>query len=56
MDMFFRQSWRDKRLSFDLSSDGINELVIGNEILKNIWLPDTFIGLYYNSYKLFSLI
>lgn len=46
MDIFLRQSWRDERLAFDLSSDGINELVIGADILKNIWLPDTFIGSY----------
>ena len=30
MDIFFRQFWTDKRLSFD----GANELVIGAEFLK----------------------
>ena len=45
MDIFFRQTWRDERLAFDLTSDNINELTIGADILKNIWLPDTYIGL-----------
>lgn len=44
MDIFLRQTWIDNRLAFDLSSDDIDELVIGADILKNIWLPDTFIG------------
>ena len=44
LDIFFRQMWVDKRLSFDLSTDGIYELVIGSDMLHKIWLPDTFIG------------
>ena len=40
MDIFFRQYWIDERLTFE----GSNELVIGAEILQEIWLPDTFIG------------
>lgn len=44
LDIFFRQLWVDKRLQFDLSADGINELVIGSDMLHKIWLPDTFIG------------
>ena len=40
MDIFFRQYWVDKRLAFE----GINELVIGSDVLKQIWVPDTFIG------------
>jgi hypothetical protein len=42
MDMFFRQIWTDKRLSYD----GVNELVIGSDMLDKIWLPDTFIGIF----------
>ena len=38
MDIFFRQYWIDERLTFE----GSNELVIGAEILQEIWLPDTF--------------
>lgn len=44
LDIFFRQKWVDKRLQFDLSADGINELVIGSDMLHKIWLPDTFIA------------
>lgn len=44
LDIFFRQLWIDKRLAFDLSNDGINELVVGADMLQKIWLPDTFIG------------
>ena len=40
MDIFFRQYWIDERLKFE----GLKELVIGAEILQEIWLPDTFIG------------
>ena len=40
MDMFFRQYWVDKRLSFE----GLNELVVSAEFLNQIWVPDTFIG------------
>lgn len=40
MDMFFRQMWTDKRLSFD----GVGELVIGSDMLHRIWVPDTYIG------------
>ena len=40
MDIFFRQFWVDKRLSFD----GVNELVIGSDMLHKIWIPDTYIG------------
>ncbi len=44
LDIFFRQLWVDKRLKFDLSADGINELVIGSDMLHKIWVPDTFIA------------
>lgn len=40
MDIFLRQMWTDKRLSFD----GASELVIGSDMLHKIWLPDTYIG------------
>lgn len=51
MDIFFRQYWTDKRLSFE----GITELVIGADVLKQIWVPDTFIGNYINKSKSFHL-
>jgi hypothetical protein len=42
MDIFFRQLWQDKRLSYD----GASELVIGSDMLHKIWLPDTYIGMF----------
>jgi hypothetical protein len=51
MDIFFRQLWQDKRLSYD----GASELVIGSDMLHKIWLPDTYIGLCH-LFCLFSLI
>ena len=46
MEIYFRQHWIDKRLSFNAS----NELVIGANFLQKIWLPDTFIGMYLSFY------
>jgi gamma-aminobutyric acid receptor subunit beta len=40
LDMYIRQVWIDNRLSFS----GVNELVIGSDMLHKIWLPDTFIA------------
>ena len=40
MDIFFRQFWVDKRLAFE----GSSELVVSADILKELWVPDTFIG------------
>ena len=53
MDIFFRQYWIDERLAFD----GPSELVIGADILKQIWVPDTFIGkIFYFKLNLFFII
>ena len=43
MDIFFRQFWVDKRLAFE----GENELVVSADILKELWVPDTFIGSFF---------
>lgn len=56
LDIFFRQIWVDRRLKFDLSSDGIDELVIGADMLHKIWLPDTFIGNYSAQINLYLLV
>jgi len=40
LDCYFRQSWFDKRLSFNTS--GLNELVLNWAFLAKIWVPDTF--------------
>jgi hypothetical protein len=40
MDIYFRQYWIDERLAYK----GPKELVIGADLLQQIWLPDTFIG------------
>ena len=41
MDLFFRQYWIDKRLSFK----GPTEIVVSADFLNQIWVPDTFIGI-----------
>ena len=41
LDMYFRQFWRDPRLSF-LSRPGLEKLVVGAEYIQQIWVPDTF--------------
>ena len=39
--MYFRQFWRDPRLSFERKG-GLDKLVVGAEYIKLIWVPDTF--------------
>ena len=41
LDMYFRQFWRDPRLSF-VSRPGLEKLVVGAEYIQQIWVPDTF--------------
>ncbi|XP_054158469.1 gamma-aminobutyric acid receptor subunit beta-like [Oppia nitens] len=40
-DFYFRQSWRDSRLSF-MKRPGIDALFVGAEVSDKIWVPDTF--------------
>ncbi len=40
VDFYFRQHWHDPRLAF--SGDVEEELCISNEMLAQIWWPDTF--------------
>ncbi|KAF7492227.1 Gamma-aminobutyric acid receptor subunit beta [Sarcoptes scabiei] len=40
-DFYFRQSWRDQRLSFR-PQPGIEALYVGAEVSEKIWVPDTF--------------
>ncbi|KPM08271.1 gaba receptor invertebrate-like protein 2, partial [Sarcoptes scabiei] len=40
-DFYFRQGWRDKRLSFK-PRPGIDALYVGAEVSDKIWVPDTF--------------
>nr|ALS46608.1 GABA gated chloride channel RDL2 [Tetranychus cinnabarinus] len=40
-DFYFRQEWKDPRLSFD-PLPGISNLYVGAEVAKKIWVPDTF--------------
>lgn len=40
-DFYFRQAWRDDRLSFK-PRPGIDALKVGAEVAKRIWVPDTF--------------
>ncbi|MPC70925.1 Gamma-aminobutyric acid receptor subunit beta [Portunus trituberculatus] len=41
LDFYFRQHWTDPRLSFP-DRGGLDELTVGSEYLKKIWVPDTF--------------
>ena len=43
MDFYFRQFWRDPRLSFTPLNNETDELTLGGDFIKLIWLPDTFI-------------
>nr|UOV21276.1 GABA-gated chloride channel, Rdl-like, isoform X3 [Ixodes ricinus] len=40
-DFYFRQSWRDERLSFQ-KSPGLESMTVGAEVAEKIWVPDTF--------------
>ena len=40
MDCYFRQEWRDKRLSYQLAN--IKELSLSIKMLERIWRPDTY--------------
>ncbi len=40
-DFYFRQGWRDARLSFERQY-GIDALYVGSEVSDKIWVPDTF--------------
>ena len=47
MDCYFRQYWRDKRLSFKGLKNNANNLVINQlslnvAMLEKIWKPDTY--------------
>lgn len=39
--MYFRQYWRDGRLSFQ-RQPGVEILSVSTEYLRNMWVPDTF--------------
>ena len=41
MDIYFRQYWKDDRLSF-MRQRGIETLSVSTEYLRNMWVPDTF--------------
>ncbi|XP_033222359.1 gamma-aminobutyric acid receptor subunit beta [Belonocnema kinseyi] len=41
LDFYFRQFWKDQRLSFKKRT-GVETLSVGSEFIKNIWVPDTF--------------
>jgi hypothetical protein len=49
MDLFFRQYWIDRRLSFK----GPTEIVVSADFLNQIWVPDTFIGITIHIYIIY---
>lgn len=40
-DFYFRQAWRDERLSFVKTQD-LEQMTVGAEVASKIWVPDTF--------------
>ena len=40
LDCYFRQSWQDKRLSYN--TKGLDQLALNWAFLAKIWVPDTF--------------
>ncbi|VDN17130.1 unnamed protein product [Gongylonema pulchrum] len=40
VDLYLRQFWHDSRLAFE--SDDETKLTIGIDLVKSIWVPDTF--------------
>lgn len=40
-DFYFRQLWRDSRLSFK-ARHGISQILVDAEVADKIWVPDTF--------------
>ena len=40
-DFYFRQYWKDPRLTF-APLPGVERIMVSTEYLKNIWVPDTF--------------
>lgn len=41
LDIYFRQYWKDNRLSFQ-RQHGVEILSVSTEYLRNMWVPDTF--------------
>lgn len=41
LDFYFRQFWTDPRLAYK-KRPGVEQLSVGSEFIKNIWVPDTF--------------
>ncbi|RWS27784.1 gaba receptor invertebrate-like protein, partial [Leptotrombidium deliense] len=40
-DFYFRQTWKDSRLTFE-KRPNIAALSVGSEVAEKIWVPDTF--------------
>lgn len=40
-DFYFRQRWRDERLSFG-ALPTLESMTVGAEVAEKIWVPDTF--------------
>ncbi|PAV55863.1 hypothetical protein WR25_24950 [Diploscapter pachys] len=43
LDCYFRQKWLDKRLAFNQAYSSKPEIPLASKMLKDIWVPDTFI-------------
>lgn len=41
LDFYFRQFWTDPRLAYR-KRPGVEQLSVGSDFVKSIWVPDTF--------------
>ncbi|CAL1549135.1 unnamed protein product [Lymnaea stagnalis] len=41
LDCYFRQVWTDTRLSFNATSERVNNVSLNVKMLERIWRPDT---------------
>ena len=44
MEIFFRMTWADKRLAYDMLTNQTKPIVIGGDTLEHIWIPDVYFG------------
>ena len=42
VNIYFRQTWKDPRLRYDPPNAKLQEIRLGVDTQKQIWIPDTF--------------
>ena len=43
MTVFFRQFWEDYRLAFSHELENVESLILPDEYIQEVWVPDVFI-------------